>query len=133
MEKKAEHLKSIDARIRELEQSIREREAELKQRAGRFREELQAGLTPEEIVRKYPLQAAGGSLLAGFLAGKIIRSILSPSSQKTAPPPDTAQNKPSGLRSALGTLGIDVLHSGKDLAFTYLKHYLDNRMKSKQA
>ncbi len=133
MEKKAEHLKSIDARIRELEQSIQEREAELKQRAGRFREELQAGLAPEEIVRKYPLQTAGGSLFAGFLAGKILRSILSPSPRKAAPPPDAARNEPSGLRNALGTLGIDVLRSGKDLAFTYLKHYLDNRIKSKQA
>lgn len=84
MEKKAEHFKSIDARIEELEKSIRDREAELKNRAGRLTEDIRSELAPEELVRKYPLQTAGLSLLTGFLGGKIIRSIVSPSPARKA-------------------------------------------------
>lgn len=130
MEKKAEPLKSIEARIHELENSIHEREKQLKDRAGQFKKELQEELSPEELVRKYPLQTTGISLAFGFLAGKVLRSVISPSSHKNVQPASKPKSEPSELKSAVASIGIDVLRSGKDLAFNYLRHYLDNKMKS---
>ncbi len=129
MEKKAEPLKHIEARIHELEQSIHEREKQLKDRAGQFKKELQEELSPEELVKKYPLQTTGASLVFGFLAGKILRSVISPSSHTNAQPASKPKSESSELKNAVASIGIDVLRSGKDLAFSYLKHYLDNRIK----
>ncbi|ASQ91136.1 hypothetical protein CHL67_09595 [Prosthecochloris sp. GSB1] len=133
MEKKAEHFKSIDARIEELEKSIRDRETELKNRAGHLTEEIRSELAPGELVRKYPLQAAGAALLTGFLGGKIIRSIVTHSPERKADDGNRAAPEPSGARQALGALGIDILHSGKNLAFSYLQHYLDQKIKAKRS
>ncbi|PWW82255.1 hypothetical protein CR164_04380 [Prosthecochloris marina] len=129
MEKKAEPLKNIEARIHELENSIHERERQLKERAGQFKKELQAELSPTELIRKYPLQTTGASLLFGFFSGKIIRAIVSHPSHASAEPAAQSKNEPSELKSAVASIGIDVLRSSKDLAFSYLKHYLDSKMK----
>ncbi|WP_294345051.1 hypothetical protein [Prosthecochloris sp.] len=130
MEKKAEPLKNIEKRIHELEDSIHERERQLKERAGQFKKELQAELSPTEFVRKYPLQTTGASLLLGFFSGKIIRSIVSHPSPASTKPAAQPKSEPSELKSAVASIGVDVLRSSKDLAFNYLKHYLDNKMKS---
>lgn len=130
MEKKAEPLKNIEARIHELEQSIHEREQQLKDRAGQFKKELQEEFSPEELVKKYPLQTTGASLVFGFLAGKVLQSVISPSSHNNAQPASKPKSESSELKSAVASIGIDILRSGKDLAFNYLKHYLDNRVKS---
>lgn len=130
MDKKTEPLKNIEARIHELEDSIHEREKQLKERAGRFKKELQEELSPAELVKKYPLQTTGASLLFGFFAGKVMRSIVSPSSHNNAQSAKPPKNEPSELKSAVNSIGIDILRSGKDLAFNYLKYYLDDKMKS---
>ena len=130
MDKKTEPLKNIEARIHELENSIHEREKQLKERAGQFKKELQEELSPAELVKKYPLQTTGASLLFGFLTGKVMRSIVSPSSHTSAQPATPPKNEPSEFRSAVASIGVDVLRSSKDLAFNYLKHYMDNKMKS---
>ena len=130
MEKKAEPLKNIEARIHELENSIREREKQLKDRAGQFKKELQQELSPEEVVRKYPWQATGVSLLFGILAGKVLRAVVSSPPHKNTQQASKPKSEPSELKSAVSSIGIDVLRSGKDLAFNYLKHYLDDKMKS---
>ncbi|MCG8342372.1 MAG: hypothetical protein MI684_05990 [Chlorobiales bacterium] len=130
MGKKTEPLKNIEARIHELENSIREREKQLKERAGQFKKELQEEFSPAELVKKYPLQTTGISLVFGFFAGKIVRSIVSPSSCRNAQPVSQPKSEPSELKSAAASIGIDVLRSSKDLAFSYLKSYLDNKLKS---
>lgn len=130
MERKAEPLKNIEARIQELENSIHEREKQLRERAGRLKKELQEELAPAELVKKYPLQTTGLSLLFGFFTGKIIRSIISPSRRTDAQPASPPQKEPSELKNAVASIGVDVLRSGKDLAFNYLKHYMDKKMKA---
>ncbi len=130
MGKKVEPLKNIEARIHELENSIHEREQQLKERAGRFKEELQEEMSPVELIKKYPLQLSGVSLAIGFLAAKIVRAVMTPSSRKSTQPASKPKSETSELKSAMSSIGIDVLRSGKDLAFNYLKHYLDNKMKS---
>ena len=130
MEKKAEPLKNIEARIQELENSIHEREKQLRERAGLFKKELQEELAPAELVKKYPFQTTGLSLLFGFFAGKIIRSIVSPSPRANVQPSSPPQKEPSELKNAVASIGVDVLRSGKDLAFNYLKHYMDKKIKS---
>ena len=129
MDKKTEPLKSIEARIHELEDNIHEREKQLKERAGQFKKELQEELSPAELVKKYPLQTTGASMLFGFLAGKVMRSILSPSPRAKVETVTEQKNEPSEFKSALASIGVDVLRSGKDLAFNYLKHYMDNKIK----
>ena len=79
------------------------------------------------------MQAAGVSLLTGFLGGKIIRSIVSPSPARKAKAEQKNPSGTSGAREALGALGMDILHSGKNLAFGYLQHYLDQKIKAKRS
>lgn len=130
MDKKTEPLKSIETRIHELENSIHEREKQLKERAGKFKKELQEELSPTELVKKYPLQTTGASLFFGFFAGKVMRSILSPSPRAKVETVAEPASQPSEFKSALASIGVDVLRSGKDLAFNYLKHYMDNKISS---
>ncbi len=130
MDKKTEPLKNIEARIHELEDSIHEREKQLKERAGQFKKELQEEFSPAELVKKYPFQTTGASLLFGFLAGKVMRSIVSPASRTSAQPVSQPKSEPSELKSAVASIGVDVLRSSKDLAFNYLKYYMDNKIKS---
>ncbi len=130
MDKKTEPLKSIETRIHELENSIHEREKHLKERAGEFTKELQEELSPAELVKKYPFQTTGASLILGFLTGKVTRSILSPSPRIKVETSTEPKSEPSEFKSALASIGVDVLRSGKDLAFNYLKHYMDNKISS---
>ncbi|NEX14332.1 MAG: hypothetical protein C1941_06525 [Prosthecochloris sp.] len=132
MEKKTEPLKNIEARIDELENNIHEREAQLKNRAGEFKQELQNELSPEKVVKKYPLQSTGISLLFGILAGKVLRAVVTRPSEKNIQQAMHLKSEPSELKSAIASIGIDALRSGKDLAFNYLKYYLDNTIQKKK-
>lgn len=119
------HPNSIEQRIHDLEQTISERQEQLKQRAHHLKDDLHDELAPEEIVRKYPLQAAAASLAAGFLAAKAIRAVTA----HPAPAADQPTREPSQLRKALGDIGTDLLYSGKDLALSYLRYHLDRKIK----
>ena len=132
MEKNTEPLKNVETRIEELESNIHEREAQLKNRAGEFKKELQKELSPEEVVKKYPLQSTGISLLCGVLAGIVVRAVVSQPSEKNIQQAMHLKSEPSELKSAIGSIGIDALRSGKDLAFNYLKYYLDNKIQQKK-
>ncbi|MBO8091944.1 MAG: hypothetical protein J7D60_01360 [Prosthecochloris sp.] len=125
---KTEHINSIEERLHELEESITRRQKELKERAVLLKEGLHDELSPEELVRKYPFQLTAASLLAGFITGKAIRAISGP----PAPTAPARTTEPSEFRSALGNIGADILHSGKDLAFTYLRYYLDRKIKGSE-
>ncbi len=127
MKQDTEPLTTIESRIQDLQESIEQRRQHLKTRATRLKDDLQDELAPEEIIRKYPLQTAAASLLAGILTGKFIRAVVTPSGRQ---PQKNIQEKPSEFKAALGDIGVDILRSGKDLAFTYLRHHLDNRIKS---
>ncbi len=130
MEKKVDPLKNIDARVHELEHTIHEREKQLKDRTTDFKKEFREQVSPEKLIRKYPFQSTGVSLLAGVLAGKVLRSILSPSPSKKKEPAPAKKGETAELKHAITSIGIDALRSTKDLAFTYFKHYLENKMKS---
>ncbi len=129
MANKTEPLKSTEAKIQELENRIRDREEQLRKRTGRFKKELQQELSPEELVRRYPFRTTGLSLLIGFFTGKLIRKALSRQPQQRTETDRSQRKEPSELKSALGSIGLELLRSGKDIAISYLKHSLDKKIK----
>jgi hypothetical protein len=132
-----EHLRSIQSRIDELERTISERGAQIRNRTARLKEDLQEELEPAELIRKHPLQAAAGGVIAGILLGKAIRSIFGrPSSRPFAIAP-TAQDGsnaivvqhreailPSAVKSVLASVGAEALHAGQDLAISWIKEFI---------
>lgn len=130
---KTEHLNSIESRIRELENNITRRQQQLLERAETFRSDLQNEFSPEEIIRRYPLQSTLASATAGFIVARAVKAVAGPNKAKPTQPASSVESKPrSELSSAMGSLAVEVLHSGKDLAFSYLKAYLDEKIKAKK-
>lgn len=127
-----EHLKSIQSRIDELEQTITEKGEQIKSRAMHLKEELQDELAPEELVRRHPFKAAGAALLTGLIIGRAARSIVSPSRSAVAASGtvSAAHHEPSALKVALGAVGAEVLHAGKDLAIAWLRNYIEEKKKT---
>lgn len=130
---KTEHLNSIESRIRELEDNITRRQEQLLERAETFRRDLQDEFSPEEIIRRYPLQSTLASAAAGFIVARAVKAVAGPRKAKPLQSGSSSEGQPrSELSSAMGSLAVEVLHSGKDLAFTYLKAYLDEKIKAKK-
>jgi hypothetical protein len=121
-----EPLDGIQARIEDLQNTIAEKEEQIRDRARQLKEDLQTGLSPEAIVRKHPLETAGAVLAVGFMVGRAMK----PSSAKKHPEPvaQTIQHH-APSRSLMGSIGIDILRSVKDLGFTYLQRYLDRKIR----
>lgn len=126
-------IKSIQSRIDELEQTITERGEDIRARARQLKNDLEEELSPMELVRKHPVESAGLSLVTGILAGRIVKSLVTPKRRRiveTRPgiepqpaitgSPKEKQN--SQLRVALGAIGIELLHTAKDLSVTWLKN-----------
>jgi hypothetical protein len=126
-----EHLKSIQSRIDELEQTISERGEQIKTRALNLKEELQDELAPEELVRKHPFKATGAALLTGLLIGRAAKSIVAPARGTVTVTENlpAARHEPSALMVALSAVGAEVLHAGKDLAITWLRNYIEEKKK----
>jgi hypothetical protein len=125
-----EHLDGIQARIEDLQNTIAEKEEQIRQRARHLKEDLQAELSPLEVIKKHPLEAAGTVLAVGFLLGRAIKPSAKPSNIEaadilSAPP----VHHPSPAKIAMGTIGVDILRSAKDLGFTYLQRYLDRKIR----
>lgn len=124
-----EHLKSIQSRIDELEHTIAERGEQIRHRTKQLKDDLQDELSPEELIRKHPVEAAGVSLVAGIILGRIARGIVSPgrtsAGQAVLPPP--AGHGQSALKAAIAAIGVEAVHAGKDLAVSWIKSYFDQK------
>ncbi|WP_076792038.1 hypothetical protein [Chlorobium sp. KB01] len=129
MTTKNEHLSGIQARIEELQNTITEKEAKIKARSRQFKDDLEAELSPVELVRRYPLKAVATTFIAGFL---VTRSLKGPRNPRKTMPADScvAQESSSSQNSkALAAIGLDILRSAKDLGFTYLQRYIDKKIR----
>jgi len=125
-----EHLDGIQARIEDLQNTIAEKEEQIRQRARHLKEDLQAEISPLEVIKKHPLEAAAAVLAVGFLFGRAIKPSLKPSCITAADiPSGLPVHHPSTVKSAMGTIGVDILRSAKDLGFTYLQRYLDRKIR----
>lgn len=139
-------LKNIQSRIDELEQTISDRGEQIKARTRQLKDDLQEELSPVELIKKHPVESAGVSFVTGLVAGRIIRSVISPKRQRitvaatpqpAAKPgwaekpkphakaaateePREASASPRGM--AVGALGIEVIHALRDLAVTWIKN-----------
>lgn len=134
-------IKNIQSRIDELEQTISERGEQIRKRTRQLKEDLQEGLSPMELIKKHPVEATGVSFVTGIVAGRIIRSALTPKRQPIAvhPPqpqpvsqaPQAAQatqeKQPSPVGVAVGAIGIELLHTFRDLAITWLKSRVEEK------
>lgn len=121
-----ETLDGIEARIEDLQNTITEKEEQIRQRARQLKEDLQTGLSPEEIIRKHPFESAGTVLVVGLMIGRALK----PSSGKGRPAPLTQPvQQHSTLKSTMSSIGIEILRSTKDLGFTYLQRYLDRKIR----
>jgi hypothetical protein len=129
MTTKNEPLPSIQARIEELQNSIAEKEEKIKSRSRQLKKELEAELSPIEFVKRHPLKAAGTTFVAGLLLAKALKGRKGPSNPVQKESRIRPDSFPSQNKSALTTLGIDVLRSVKDLGFTYLQRYIDKKIK----
>ncbi|ANT64238.1 MULTISPECIES: hypothetical protein [Prosthecochloris] len=130
---KTEHLTTIESRIRDLEENISRRQEQLLERAETFRHDLQNEFSPEEIIRRYPLQSTAASAAAGFIIARAVKAVAGPRKTPQAPETIPAGERPrSELSSAMSSLAVEVLHSGKELAFSYLKAYLDQKIRAKK-
>ena len=129
MTTKNDHLHSIQARIEELQNTIAEKEEQIKNRTSRLKHDLEAELSPMNIVRKYPFNAAGATFIAGLLLSKALRG-----NRTNSTPLQQAISSPTNLlpsqhKSAWSTIGLEALRSAKDLGFTYLQRYIDKKFK----
>jgi len=125
MTTKNETLSGIQARIEELQSSILEKEEQIKSRAQHLKDDLKNEISPVEMVKKYPFQAAGVTFVAGLLITRALKGLgkssLSVQSEQSS--------SPSQRNSALYTIGLDVLRSAKDMGFSYLQRYIDSKIK----
>jgi ElaB/YqjD/DUF883 family membrane-anchored ribosome-binding protein len=122
-----EPLAGIQARIEELQNNIAEKEAQIKARTRKLKEEIETELSPVKLVKKYPFPATGITFVAGLLIGRAIsgsRSASAPAVQKACA---ALEHSPSNQRSALSTIGIEALHSAKELGFACLQRYIDKK------
>ncbi len=122
-----EPLIGIQARIEELHSTITEKEELIKARAITLKDGLREELSMENIVRQHPLQAAGITFIAGVLLTRKLTShnSISISPKFAAPQAITStQNK-----TALSTIGFEVLRSIKDIGITYFQRYLEKKIK----
>ena len=124
-----EPLFGIQLRIEELQNTIAEKEEQIKTRARILKEELQEEISPTKFIRQHTFETIGTSFLAGLLITTALRSHKSPSAQGEPPLTTTSQFIPTQGKTALTTIGLEVLRSVKDLGFTYLQRYLDNKIK----
>ncbi|NTU57502.1 MAG: hypothetical protein HGB00_01065 [Chlorobiaceae bacterium] len=120
-------IKSIQSRIDELEQSIAERGEHIKARTLQLKEELQDELSPVELIRKHPVEAAGASFVTGVLLGRAIKSIVSPTPHRPSVQSDPADKQRSTLSATIGIIGIELLHTAKDLGIAWLKNYIEEK------
>ncbi len=131
MTTKNDPLNTIQARIEELQNTIAEKEEQIKKRTRRLKDDLEAELSPVQIVRKHPLQAVGATFFIGLLVTRALRGTQRGSStpQRTEAPASTECSRPQQSDGALYTIGLDVLRSAKDLGFSYLQRYIDKKIK----
>lgn len=131
MTTKNDPLHSIQARIEELQNTITEKEEQIKKRTHRLKDDLEAELSPVKIVRKHPLQAVGVSFCVGLLFTRALAGRGRGSSTPLQPEPfaSSEYSRPQQNHSALYAIGLDVLHSAKDLGFSYLQRYIDKKIK----
>lgn len=131
MTTKNDPLHSIQARIEELQNAIAEKEEQIKKRTSRLKDDLEAELSPVQIVRKHPLQAVGATFFIGFLFTRALSVRRKRSSTPLLPKPFASSecSRPQQGESALYTIGVDVLRSAKDLGFSYLQRYIDKKIK----
>ncbi|MEI7747771.1 MAG: hypothetical protein WCI81_01710 [Chlorobiaceae bacterium] len=124
-----EPLFGIQARIEELQNTIAEKEKQIKTRARTLKDGLKEEISPIKLIRQHPLEFAGTSFLAGMLLTTTLRRHRSPSAQGDPQLNTTSQYIPTQSKTALSAIGLEVLRSVKDLGFTYLQRYLDNKIK----
>ncbi|MBN1279070.1 MAG: hypothetical protein K9I59_05365 [Chlorobium sp.] len=134
-----EHLDGIEARIEDLQNTIAEKEVQIRERAMRLKEDLQTEISPIEIIRKHPFEVAGAILGIGFVVGRALRpasraarhaSAAQPASRPVPHvPPAQPDQQQSSIKSAMSSIGIDILRSTKELGFTYLQRYLDRKIR----
>ncbi|NTW47090.1 MAG: hypothetical protein HGB16_03015 [Chlorobaculum sp.] len=127
-------IKNIQSRIDELEQTIADRGEQIKERTRQLKEDLQEELSPVEMLRRHPLEATGVSFVTGIVAGRVIRSLVSPKRQPATvapqiqPAPQTYQAKPaSPIAVAVSAIGAELLHAAKDMAVAWLKSQVESK------
>ncbi|NMW21336.1 MAG: hypothetical protein HKK67_06840 [Chlorobiaceae bacterium] len=125
MTTKNETINSIQSRIEELQNTISEKEKQIKARALHLKDDLKEELKPKEIVKKYPFQCAGMTFFTGILLTRALKGRRG----ATSPAQAEYSSVPFQGRGALYTIGLDVLRSAKDLGFSYLQRYIDNKLK----
>ncbi len=132
-------LKNIQSRIDELEQTISDRGEQIKARTRQLKDDLQEELSPVGLLKKHPVKSAGVSFATGLVAGRIVRGLIDSRQPKptgtkamgtaTSPEEPAASAKPSPLKEAISSIGIELLHTGKDLAISWVKNQLEARVK----
>ncbi len=125
-----EPLVGIQARIEELHNTITEKEEQIMARNRKLKDELMKEISPEHIVRQHPFEAAGVTFLAGLLLARAMRGHKSPSirvepTQHSAP----SQHMSAQSKTALSSIGFEMLRSMKDLGLTYLQRYLEKKFR----
>jgi len=129
MTTKNEHLSSIQARIEELQNTITEKEMEIKARTRQLRDDLEAELSPVELVRCYPFKAAAATFIAGLLLARFLKGGRRTANVKRGDSSPLQDSCSSPNNNALETIGIDILRSAKDLGFNYLQRYIDKKIR----
>ncbi|MEI6639781.1 MAG: hypothetical protein FDX02_06835 [Chlorobium sp.] len=125
-----EPLANIQARIEELHHTITEREEQIKMRAQKLAADLKDEISPENMIRQHPKKAAGAAFLAGLLLTRALICHRSPSiviehTQHSAP----SQHLSTQGKTALSTIGFEILRSVKDIGFTFLQRYLEKKVR----
>jgi len=125
-----EPLAAIQARREELHHTITEKEEQITMRTREFAATLKREISPVNIIRKHPVKAAS----AAFLSGLLLTRALPGKSCHSTRVEYREQSAPSHLiatpsKTALSTIGYELLRSVKDLGFTYLQRYLEKKIR----
>jgi hypothetical protein len=129
MTTKNDPLPSIQARIEELQNTITEKEEKIKNRTRQLKDELETELSPVEFVRRHPFNAAGITFVAGVLLARALKGGRNTSGPVRIDTPAVSDSCSSQNKSALASIGFEVLRTAKDLGFTYLQRYIDKKIK----
>jgi hypothetical protein len=123
-------MRKVQKRMEELQNTIAEKEEQIRLRGHQLQHDIEAGISPKEIVKKHPLQSTALLFLTGILTGQAVRTLahkptVQPTAEKTAfPLPQAAPD------SDFRDIRMELLRSAKDLGVSYLQHYIDGKFRT---
>ncbi|QEQ56504.1 hypothetical protein [Chlorobium phaeovibrioides] len=116
--------------MKELQSTIAEKEEQIRQRGHQLQHDIEAGISPKEMVKKHPLQSTAIFFVTGLLTGKVLRHLTRRPTTPTATKKTELSQPQAATDSSFSDIRMELLRSAKDLGVSYLQHYIDGKFRT---